>query len=473
MFGVTLLNSPADWEILQHENGFAPVTISGIWSVPKAALEVGVKSVQPMIRLMSEEDNSPIIPWTNMSFTQDSNEFSGTFGITLSFPAGGLYRIETGLDTYSTNPQYHWVFRGDVRLHIGVGNLFIIAGQSNSAGYGKDSAMDAPSLQVHTFRNCGRWDLAAHPLNESTYTAEERCNREMGVSGTSPYISFGRNFYTLSSYPVGLIPVALGGSPLKRWDKSQVGDLYKNMMDQLQAMETKFAGMLWYQGCSDTSQEEASRYERVFTKFVEDVRSDLGYELPIFTFQLNRQINGTNQHCWGIVREAQRIAAINIPGVYILPTLNCPLSDGIHNSSHSNVMLGEKLAKLCGHILCGTRQFQAPMITSATLEYGRADTPSILLHFDNVQREFMLYSDQNKDNGFLIEDALGEIACVKVLLSAEYPNCIALLLSRKPKGACVVSFGWDACPSFIPPVDGVTYLPPVAFYRYFVTQTSA
>lgn len=75
------------------------------------------------------------------------------------------------------------------------------------------------------------------------------------------------------------------------------------------------------------------------------LRKELGYEIPFFTFQLNRFLDCPEDVSWGQVREAQRIAAKTIPQVYILPTINNPMSDGIHNSAHANMMLGEKLAK--------------------------------------------------------------------------------------------------------------------------------
>ena len=46
-----------------------------------------------------------------------------------------------------------------------------------------------------------------------------------------------------------------------------------------------------------------------------------------FTMQLNRFINGPFDEAWGMVREAQRRAALSIPAVFVLPTTNLSLSD--------------------------------------------------------------------------------------------------------------------------------------------------
>ncbi len=51
-------------------------------------------------------------------------------------PAGGLYRIESCLKEEKNTPL-EWATRGDCVEHFGVGDLFVIAGQSNAVGYGK------------------------------------------------------------------------------------------------------------------------------------------------------------------------------------------------------------------------------------------------------------------------------------------------------------------------------------------------
>ena len=61
-----------------------------------------------------------------------------------------------------------WAQRGDTRQHWGVGDVWLIAGQSNCAGYGKDPVEDPSELGVHLLGNDLHWDLATHPLNDST-----------------------------------------------------------------------------------------------------------------------------------------------------------------------------------------------------------------------------------------------------------------------------------------------------------------
>lgn len=458
MHGITLTKSPGDWEILQHKDGYAKVILEGIYNVHPAAIEVGVDFARPVVRVMREDDNMTVIPWTKADTVREGENYTGEFRTSLLLPAGGLYRIETSLETKSTMPDLTWLYRGDCVLHLGVGNLFIIAGQSNSAGYGRDYAFDPPHLKVHLYRNRGVWDLATHPMNEST-GAGSLPNEEMGVSGVSPYLSFAKNFYELTRMPVGLIQTSLGGSEISRWSPED-GELYQNMINKIHATGGSYAGVLWYQGCSDTDSEKAPLYLHRFRRIVESLRQELGYEIPFFTCQINRQINGINDEAWGMVKEAQRQAALIIPGVTALSTTNLSLCDGIHNTAHSNMMLGEKLARHCYHVLNGGEEFEPPTVTQITHLDKKLE-----LTFDHVKRGFLVFSGLGADSGFTLIDEKGDIEILKIRGNRQDENHIYLELSREMEGDAFLSFAWEADPVKIPFVDEVTYLPPLSFYK--------
>lgn len=471
MHGITLTSAPADWEILQQEDGSARVHLEGKYHVHPAAIQVGVATATPVVRIMREEDNSTVIPWTPAQTVIQGENFTGTFAADLKVPVGGMYRIETSLETKSTLPNLTWLYRGDCVLHVGVGNLFLIAGQSNSAGYSRDFCTDPPSLDVHLFRNRSKWDLACHPMNESTF-AGSLANEEMGISGPSPYLSFGKSYARLAGMPVGLVQTSLGGSPMKRWRPGE-GDLYQNMMDKIRQTGGKYAGILWYQGCSDTDPDQAPVYYEHFKEYVDAVRGELGYDIPVFTMQLNRQINGIHDDCWGMVREAQRRAAQEIPGVYVLSTTNLNLSDGIHNSAQANVVLGEKLAYQCYHVLNAGEEYAAPAL-QAVYNVAQEDRKALglaeegdwlKLVFAHVKNCFLLYSDLGKDSGFTLEDGQGEVEILKVRANREDKNVMYLHTARKAGEDARLSFAWQADPVRLPMVDEVTYLPPLSFYQ--------
>lgn len=71
----------------------------------------------------------------------------------------------------------------------------------------------------------------------------------------------------------------LVGSPMARWNPEN-GDLYQNMIDKIHETGDRCAGILWYQGCSDTDPEPAKKYFEHFYSFVMAVRKELGYQVP-------------------------------------------------------------------------------------------------------------------------------------------------------------------------------------------------
>ncbi len=463
MHGVFIEEGLSDWQVIQHKNKIGTVTLKGHWIVPKDAIKLGFSSARPMIRVSREDDNYQIIPWFYTESETNEDKNTGTWSATLELPAGGLYRIETGLETIGVAPGIQWLFRGDCRFHVGVGDVFLIAGQSNSAGFGKDIGFDPPELGVHLFRNRHTWDLATHPMNESTYGADAK-NAEMGVSGVSPYLSFGKNFKKYSHYPVGFIASAMGGKPMKRWNP-EGGGLYINMLEQVRACGNDIAGVLWYQGCSDTDEKNAAPYKDKYYAMIEGFRKDLGYCVPFFTFQLNRQVNGENDPGWGMVREAQRTAAHDFEEVYVLPTMDCSLSDAIHNGVHSCVLLGERMARLCGNVLYDEAEYFAPEITDATVSGQQ-----VQLSFSNMKLGFAASSDLASDCGFTFCDEEGEISYEKVVFGKENKNTLTMDLERAPKGDLKVSYGWQANPTFLPLKDEVTFLPLLSFYEYPVKK---
>lgn len=480
-YGSSITEGPSDWEILQQKDGYSEVIIKGKYKVHPNLSKEEVLYAFPILRVVREEDNYAVIPWKKAEVISDENKLTGVFEASLKIPAGGLYRIDTSLETRflaANGEEATCLYRGDCILHLGVGNVFIIAGQSNSAGGASDYCMDSPDISVHLYRNRSRWDLASHPMNECT-EAGELANAEEGIPGVSPYLSFGKCYAKLTGMPVGLIQTALGGSVMKLW-KPDTGPLFQNMMEKIHQTRGQYAGILWYQGCSDTHPDSSEKPEKFsaadhylehFREFVEAVRKELGYEIPFFTMQVNRRMKPSSDEAWGKVREAQRIAAKTISGVYILPTTNLYLSDFIHNSAASNVVLGEKIAKQCAYVLNGQEKFCAPelegaeMISQERKKELHLEGIWLELTFAHVKDGLRLFSSNVKESGFLFEDIHGNIKIKEIHTSREGKNKVYLQLERLPLENALLSFMWEADPTKYPIVDEVTFLPPLSFYK--------
>ncbi len=453
--GVIINEGPQSWQIIQQSQGYAEVNLSGTYST----LGV-VDSCKVYARIVKEENYETVISWQECKISEISKS-EGTWNITLkNIPCGGLYRLETCLN--QNNEPVEWSRRGDMIHHIGVGDIYVIAGQSNSAGYGRDMAYDAPDLGVHLLRNNGKWDLASHPFNESTGTIHEE-NMEAANPGSSPYLQFGKILKEALGYPIGFLQTALGGSPLSSWNPDENGYLYKTMLDVIKGQGSQIKGVLWYQGESDANKALADSYLERFENMVETLRKDISNpSLPFMTVQLNRCIGVASEDdniSWGKIRETQRQAANKIKNVFVVPATDASLSDGIHNSSPGNIVIGERLAKLALEgIYCKGKNSKAPEIVKARL----SEENSVILEFTNVFCRLDLKGANPYELPFVVADNEGEknITAYEIIEN----NKIKLILDNDIKGNAYVHGAYQKNLEGVLLVDIGTYLPMLSFY---------
>lgn len=451
--GTIIESGLRNWQIIQQVDGKGTINLQGRWSHNE-----NLKNPKVLVRIVREDTSDIIIPWMPGAL-YDKNKWKISIR---EIPAGGLYRIETCLSP-EDNTALEWSIRGDMIHHIGVGDIFVIAGQSNSAGYGKDPIFDAPQLGVHLLRNSGEWDLATHPMNESTGTIHEE-NTETANPGHSPYLNFAKYLKRVLGYPIGLVQAALGGSALSAWNPDEDGFLYRSMLRTINSLDSGIKGLLWYQGCSDAAENLCDTYLDRFKRLVSVLRADVKNDtLPVFTLQLSRFVAPSIRQSdifWSILRESQRQAALEIPNLYVIPTLDCTLSDLIHVSSSSNMVLGERLAKTALTKIYGKNYIcDAPDIMKAE----RLSSNEVELQFENVMDRIYIL-DSGADNiSFTLEDEEGAIDIQKYEIKEN--SKIILTLSRDISGKCYVSGGYGQNPKGIVPFDYSAHIPMLAFYK--------
>ena len=162
-------------------------------------------------------------------------------------------------------------------------HLYLLMGQSNMAGRdktGMDSQQENP--RILSLNPEGQWAVAKDPLHPKVGKIE---------SGIGPGMSFATEMLKGETDPkitIGLIPCAVGGTPLKRWGKG--GDLYEQAIARAKtaSKDGVIKGMIWHQGESDSDkQANADSYGTRLTGMIADLRKDLGQpELPIVVGQL-------------------------------------------------------------------------------------------------------------------------------------------------------------------------------------------
>lgn len=448
-YGVFMEVGPQNWQILQQEKGMASILLSGRWESDME--KNGQETV--VVRVVHEETGGVVIPYTEC-FMQENQRWK----IKLDIPTGGLYRIDTAL-ALNNSGSYEWVLRGDRRYHIGVGDLYVIAGQSNAAGYGRDEVSDPPETGVHIMRSNGAWDLASHPLHDHTDSIF-KANCDRSSTGHSPWLAFAKKLKTALHYPIGLIPAALGGSCIDQWNPDCDTGLYANMMKMITAAGGRIKGLLWFQGESDTEPGRAASYLSKFTHFVEHLRLDIGM-LPVYTVQLCRLMEGDSSGTeWGFFREIQRQAAKNIKDVFIIPSSDLDCCDMIHLTSKSNLVLG---ARIAGQVLQHTYHIGTDCDAPDIRSICQINPQELLLAFEHVSRCLLTHNAPADELGFLILDELGnvdisgyEIVREKIRLRTARPLC----------GMILVSLGWEKRISGIIPYSETNYIPALSFFEF-------
>ncbi|MCA9054229.1 MAG: DUF1080 domain-containing protein [Planctomycetaceae bacterium] len=147
-------------------------------------------------------------------------------------------------------------------------HLYLLIGQSNMAGRGViEEPVVPPHARVLKLSKDDAWVPATEPLHFDKPIAAAGLGTSFAaaMADADPQIT------------VGLIPCAVGGTPLSRWEKG--GDLYEEAVRRTQvAMQNgTLKGVLWHQGEGDSGSEEtAGTYATRLSKVVEDLRKQLG-----------------------------------------------------------------------------------------------------------------------------------------------------------------------------------------------------
>ncbi len=159
-------------------------------------------------------------------------------------------------------------------------HLYLLLGQSNMAGRGKLAAEDqTPHPCVLMFTLANQWEPALEPVTHDKPT----------MLGVGPGLAFGKAMAAHDpGVTIGLVPCAVGGTPLKRWQ--QGGDLYSNAVHRarLALLDGTLKGILWHQGESDSGTiTNANSYGDRLAQMIQDIRADLGCpDLPFVVGQI-------------------------------------------------------------------------------------------------------------------------------------------------------------------------------------------
>ncbi len=246
---------PRPWQVLQRDGrGGADLQVTA---------RVLFDSVEVEARLSGgpggagAAGGAPLAPgWTGLIRVPGSRSFANT----LRVPQGGGYALEV-------RARSGTVARAAVRVEpLGVGEVFVIAGQSNSTNSGEERQKPA-SGRVSTFDG-EAWRAAEDP--------QPGCHDRS--TGGSPWPAFGDLLVERLGVPVGLASTGHGGTSVVAWEPG--GDLQRWLMSRVHALGPQgFRAVLWHQGESDIGMRPAEYHDRLLC-LVRATRAQAGWDVP-------------------------------------------------------------------------------------------------------------------------------------------------------------------------------------------------
>lgn len=236
--------------------------------------------------------------WLRVAGSAMDRKISGTVDV----PAGGWWRLEVRISCAGA------IFASAEVQHVGIGEVFVVAGQSNSANHGEEK-QQPQSGRVAAFDG-QVWRLAYDP--------------QPGASGNGGSFipSFGDAVVAKEGVPVGIIACGIGATSVREWlpkgsafpnpptIESRVeqlpdgqwaskGAAYDNFVDRMKSVGPHgFRAVLWHQGESDANQKDPARtlpgklYRDYLEKLILQSRQDIGWQAPWFVAQVSYHVPG-------------------------------------------------------------------------------------------------------------------------------------------------------------------------------------
>lgn len=191
--------------------------------------------------------------------TIDAAPTGGSFTGSLTMPAG-WYRLEVRAFEGATPILERTVDR------VGVGEVFVMAGQSNSANSG--SGRLTPTDDRVSVRGPAGWRLAADPQPIAT------------GSGGSPWPAMGDALADMLDVPIGFMSVGQGGTRVDQWLPG--GTLYPRLENAIDTFGLDgFRAILWHQGESDAGADTSTEeYVERLEAIIAQSRADAGWDVP-------------------------------------------------------------------------------------------------------------------------------------------------------------------------------------------------
>ncbi|MBE9462347.1 sialate O-acetylesterase [Dyadobacter subterraneus] len=289
------VTAPLERAVYQRDlDKSANVTISGSYSISVDKIEVHVVPVNPA--------QGTEIPWKTLLTNPTGGVFSGTVRI-----AGGWYSIEV-------RGSKNGVIIGDPAKisRVGVGEVFIISGQSNAQGINYTSPV-ATDERVNYIDHNNEITNSLDNLPPPLFTQLNNSNITMGLRGHGTWCwgILGDLLTVKLNVPVLFVNTAWEGTAMLNWNKSSRNEAtwdvasgliqfapqmpYANVRLSMQHYVKQYGAraILWMQGESDTYplNTNFNDYKNGLQDLINKLSSDINFKIPWVIARTSRVAN--------------------------------------------------------------------------------------------------------------------------------------------------------------------------------------
>ncbi|MCB1209975.1 MAG: sialate O-acetylesterase [Verrucomicrobiales bacterium] len=239
-------------------------------------------------------------------------------------------------------------------------DLYLLIGQSNMKGRGTMPEVpkaDPKIVAMHVKND--KWYLARHPLH---LTGDPETFAGHDNAGVGSGLAFAETLQSDDATArIGLIPCAVGGTPVKRWVKG--ADLYENAVRRAKmalaagpAGKTHIKGAIWLQGEADATPAGLPLYEAQLLNLVDSLRADLA--LPNLPF-IACTIGEFKADERGKDRAAMNAIFMGLPakrphtGCVDARDLKGHIGDNVHFDTASQNEIGQRFGKIMIRLAAG------------------------------------------------------------------------------------------------------------------------
>lgn len=300
-----VLESPQDYQVFQRSSRIeGKIRVRG---------KINSEFISVKIKLSGESIIGSLLDeWQDISVETQTGEFDTELPVS----AGGWYTFE--IQAIKDADVIDKVVIG----HVGVGEVFLGAGQSNSTNYGETKQTTKTDM-VSSYGGM-KWQLADDPQPGA---------QDSSKAG-SFWPVFGDDMYAKYNVPIGISVTGSGSTSVNQWQPNGTilsymptskkyvkeigngqyevtGQLFDGLVKRINALGPNgFRAILWHQGESDANQAPpvpqltSEEYAAALTNIITKTQEAAGWQMPWFVAQVSYH-SPDDTHC-DVIRDGQK-----------------------------------------------------------------------------------------------------------------------------------------------------------------------